>query len=187
MSTPFNAAFKRWFRKSKVVDAGGEPLVVYHGTGEDFTEFGQPGEFEARHPSSNLGIFFSESAEIAAAFAPEDGVVMPVYLSIQKPFGMKWAEFRDEFVQQDQDDFAVADKANDFVARLIYKKFDGIFIEGSSRAKAYEAKANQWVVFDPKQIKSATGNDGTWDADDADIRSNPPAKGDCDRIPRPRK
>lgn len=33
------AAFKEWFGDSKVVDENGEPLVVYHGTGSDFTDF----------------------------------------------------------------------------------------------------------------------------------------------------
>lgn len=32
-------AFQRWFGDSKVVDENGEPLVVYHGTKRDFTEF----------------------------------------------------------------------------------------------------------------------------------------------------
>jgi hypothetical protein len=32
-------AFKRWFGDSKVVDAEGKPLVVYHGTRGDFNEF----------------------------------------------------------------------------------------------------------------------------------------------------
>src|SRR5690606_5138263 len=31
--------FKRWFGDSKVVDANGKPLVVYHGTKADFSTF----------------------------------------------------------------------------------------------------------------------------------------------------
>jgi hypothetical protein len=33
------AAFKRWFGASKVVDQQGKPLVVYHGTTNEFTSF----------------------------------------------------------------------------------------------------------------------------------------------------
>ena len=33
------SAFKRWFGDSKVVDADGKPLVVYHGTTSDFESF----------------------------------------------------------------------------------------------------------------------------------------------------
>lgn len=32
-------AFKRWFGDSKVVDENGQPLVVYHGTSEEFDTF----------------------------------------------------------------------------------------------------------------------------------------------------
>jgi hypothetical protein len=31
-----------------------------------------------------------------------------------------------------------------------------------------------YVVFDPRQVKSATDNDGTFDVDDPDLRANPP-------------
>jgi hypothetical protein len=34
-----SAAFKRWFGKSKVVDADGKPLVVYHGSQKNFRKF----------------------------------------------------------------------------------------------------------------------------------------------------
>lgn len=38
------AAFKRWFGDSKVVDAEGKPLVVYHGTDSVFTKFSRTGD-----------------------------------------------------------------------------------------------------------------------------------------------
>lgn len=41
--------FKRWFGDSKVVDAEGKPLVVYHGTQNDFTQF-LPGAYFTEHP-----------------------------------------------------------------------------------------------------------------------------------------
>ncbi len=41
-------AFKRWFGKSKVADADGKPLVVYHGTDStDFSSFSTPAYFSA--------------------------------------------------------------------------------------------------------------------------------------------
>lgn len=36
---PAEDAFGRWFADSKVVDASGAPLVVYHGTASDFSRF----------------------------------------------------------------------------------------------------------------------------------------------------
>lgn len=41
LEQPGTAAFQRWFGDSKVVDADGKPLVVYHGTNADFNEHGQ--------------------------------------------------------------------------------------------------------------------------------------------------
>lgn len=56
------ANFKRWFRKSKAVDAQGKPQVLYHGTRADFTEF---------RPSPQTGglIFFSADPAVASAYA----------------------------------------------------------------------------------------------------------------------
>jgi len=39
IKAPDTPAFKRWFGKSKIVDANGNPLVLYHGTARDITEF----------------------------------------------------------------------------------------------------------------------------------------------------
>lgn len=49
-----NPKFKRWFGKSKVVDSDGNPLVVHHGTPNDFTVFKR----EAANPESDLGAGF---------------------------------------------------------------------------------------------------------------------------------
>ena len=51
-------AFKRWFGKSKVVDADGKPLVVYHGSqNAGFTVFGGSGYGKAQ---SSKGLWFSD-------------------------------------------------------------------------------------------------------------------------------
>lgn len=92
--------FKKWFGDSKVVDADGKPLVLYHGTKGDFTKFGKTrtgvgstmfGTYEVeRH-----GIFVTPSAELANDFATQGernkqtgANVMPLYASIQNPLDM---------------------------------------------------------------------------------------------------
>jgi len=83
--------FKRWFGDSKVVDADGKPLVVYHGTNKDFAKFkgGRGGD----------AIWFAVDKEAANAFVgggrrsiggkPKPGsVVYPVFLSIQNPLDL---------------------------------------------------------------------------------------------------
>src|SRR5690606_27571521 len=72
-------AFRRWFGDSKVVDAQGRPLVVYHGSPESFTEFAF---------TDDLGFHFgTENAARTALsyFNSESGEVRPFYLSIKNP------------------------------------------------------------------------------------------------------
>ncbi|WP_288077353.1 hypothetical protein [Pseudomonas sp.] len=56
-------AFKRWFGDSKVVDDKGKPLVVYHGTPNDFSEF-LPGAYFTEHPQE-AGAYTGASATMA--------------------------------------------------------------------------------------------------------------------------
>src|SRR5690606_38147343 len=57
--------FRRWFGDSKVVDADGKPLVVYHGTGRSFDAF-DPSQRGAvtRASSARKLFFFTDSAEV---------------------------------------------------------------------------------------------------------------------------
>ena len=75
-------AFNDWFGDSKVVDAEGKPLVVYHGTTKDFDTF-ESGMFTSR-PGVATGFAGGDS------FAPTGANVMPVYISMQNP--MPWTE-----------------------------------------------------------------------------------------------
>lgn len=58
-------AFRRWFGDSKVVDANGDPLVVYHGTNRGgFTEF----DPESRKGFSSGLLFFTSSLDVADTY-----------------------------------------------------------------------------------------------------------------------
>lgn len=63
-------AFKRWFGDSKVVDATGKPLVVYHGTAADIAQFSNLtlGR-NTGAASAKMGHFFTSSADVAAGYA----------------------------------------------------------------------------------------------------------------------
>ena len=75
--------FQRWFGHSKVVDASGKPLVVYHGTGGDFDTFNTGG---GKGKTFGTGAFFSSNPATASTYAPGDGGnLRPVYLSLQHP------------------------------------------------------------------------------------------------------
>ena len=62
--------FKRWFGDSKVVDAQGAPLVVYHGTAADVTSF-DPLALGAntKAGSARRAFFFAASPKVASGYA----------------------------------------------------------------------------------------------------------------------
>lgn len=135
-----SAAFRRWFGDSKVVGDDGEPLVVYHGTAADFSEF-KTSKYES-------GIYFTPSTRYAEGRAYVAGrmsgdkqatpLVMPVYLKMENPAPAGYG-----------------------VDRAKAEGYDGL-VRGEGNMKEY-------VVFRPEQIKSAIGNRGTFDPASSDI------------------
>lgn len=73
--------FKIWFKNSQIVDKMGEPLLVYHGTKEDFKDFNE--EMMGRNFSFRFGrgFYFTESKAVAEDF----GQIKKAYLSIKNP------------------------------------------------------------------------------------------------------
>lgn len=151
--------FKAWFGKSVVTEdgkAGGEPRVVYHGTGQrdDFSEFSW----------SDRGIWFTEDNEEASYYAnwsDDSGRgkarVMPVYLAIENPYIPTRREVRD------WRDATSADEGFEQVERDIVKKAKERGHDGIDFGQGY------WVAFDPEQVKSAVGNGGGFDPTNPDI------------------
>ena len=175
--------FKRWFGDSKVVDADGQPLVVYHGTLSDVGAF-RPGR-----------LYFTADPEYANGYAaysdanPEmykGANVMPSYLSIQNPLDL--TRFGDAAVEAGafRDAMAKAGVSTDGVpggrplpvwawvqnrslnAAIIEAGYDGLIqveSNGVGTTKAY-------VAFRPGQVKSATGNSGAFDATNPSVTAS---------------
>lgn len=137
--------FRQWFGSSRVVKCNGEPLVVYHGTkkGVDFSEFRSPA-------------FFTNDADFASRYACCEGdAVMPVYLRIERPV---------EIDVLAHDLGADAEElANDpmWVSEQIRAGKDGMIVRDS--------EVFTYVVFSAGQIKSAIGNNGSFDPGNPDI------------------
>lgn len=162
------AAFRQWFGDSKVVDADGRPMVVYHGTKRDFSEFKAGPAISVASGSATgaeLGFYFSNDLEYVdglighpsdpKAFA--DGAsVMPVYLALQNP--------KIEPMQkiQDIEESWSSERARRYRKHLESKGHDGIIFKGIN--------ANEYVAFNPSQIKSAIGNRGDFDPQSPDVR-----------------
>ena len=164
--------FWKWFGDSKVVTKGGNPIVVYHGTGESFEVFSSG--VGQRHPSAALGFFFSTSPAIAEEFAPvnsadvdavfgEGANIVPAYLSIKNPVEISSERFKQKFLSG-------KDRiASDFRAAMIEEEFDGINVLADENAEDGEFSEDTWIAFDPTQIKSAIGNRGTFDGANPNI------------------
>lgn len=135
------AEFNEWFRGSKAVDADGKPLTLYHGTPHQFEEF---------EPNAE-GIYLSGGPDVASAYAGRAGQVLPLHVRMERPYRLK-------------PDDVMGKRNHELVREAKAKGHDGIIIDNSSHGIP-----NAYVVFDPSQIKSATGNRGTYRRDAAGI------------------
>lgn len=161
--------FDRWFGDSKVVDEKGEPLVVYKGTnpnGEDGTQrtvfpvhetpsfFPKFGDTEG---SISVAGFFGDS-ETASKFSgnTKPGAVFPAYLSLSNPLVIDANGRTSTTVQHGESGIEFRNAVNS-------GEYDGAIIRNTAD------EGTVYVAFHPEQIKSATGNRGTFDPNDANI------------------
>jgi hypothetical protein len=133
--------FWRWFGDSKVVDEiTGRPLVLYHGTKSDFAEFAVA-DGSASGGFDRAGYHFTDNPDTASLFSTTPGEgnsnVMPVYLALQDPLFL--------YQRPAASDAEKAKSAGN----------DGLIGRASGGI--------EYVAFSPTQIKSATGNRGTFD------------------------
>lgn len=155
-------AFAEWFGDSKVVDADGKPLVLYHGTTRNFSKFDMNAD-QTSGDVGKLGAFFTNSSKYACAYAENikgetqaGGVVMPVFLAINNP--------KVESIEkmEDIESGYTKDQVAKYKAKLLRDGHDGILFQGNG--------VDEYVAFSPTQIKSATGNSGAYSPTDPDIR-----------------
>lgn len=192
-------AFKEWFGDSKVVGAEGRPLVVYHSsTFGDFSTFDKAKQHKGMagygfyfSDADGANIYADYGANFQADKDWQGNEkklnIMPVYLAIQNPLvADNIAEVRARFGKADPGNFGQGRKyggmsetaqtaiqragydgviANEYVAR----QKDGSYKVVEPSAKG-AIKHPVYVAFEPSQIKSATGNRGTFDPADPDIR-----------------
>ena len=151
-----NDNFKKWFEGSTVVNEDGSPKVMYHGTSkdQDFKSF----------KASKRGMFFTEDRTSASDYAVENDSkkvkmgpgwtfehvntssrVMPVYLSIKKPYKLSEAELK----AYAEDPRPYAKVQAEIADRAKAAGYDGVDYGGGVM-----------VAFEPTQIKSAIGNNG---------------------------
>jgi len=152
-------AFRRWFGESKVVDGAGRPLVVYHGTATPtFEAFSFHHGINAPVPNA---AYFGDTPAVAndaAGYGP-GRAIYPVYLRMLRPLVI------------DAQGAHAIHLTERVVNALSRGRYDGVILE-NVREYFSEAPSTTYAVFDPTQIKSATGNRGTFDPTDPRISFN---------------
>ena len=168
---PNSAAFKKWFKNSKVVDENGQPLVVYHGTKQgDFSSFDKSKiGAQTDYGYRGKGFYFTPQQELAAMYSRdwqkfkqvpnENGRVMPVYLSVQNPYIIK---------SKDAHNMLSKFESESFTRKLQEQGYDGVFVEMDDLVKSYDGELQEIIVFEPTQIKSIY-NRGTFDENNANV------------------
>ena len=134
--------FKAWFDGSKVVNADGNPLVVYHGTpAGDFTSFDT---YASNYGLMGQGGYFTEDPSVASEYTSKGAAKMerrgetpahtvyPVYLSIKNPIDMNaapnveaWVKAYGDYVTTD--DFAEV-KTNEDAYRVVEDALQGEYL-----------------------------------------------------------
>lgn len=160
-------AFKKWFGDSKVVNESGEPLVVYHGTGADISEFSGDGRLT----------WVSEQSDLAGKYAErgESPNILPTFITVKNPLkippvGNKiTADALSKIVgfklpkslgTEERSVYRIVNSP-EFIKAASKAGYDGLF--------GYEAGRKTWAAFEPTQIKSAIGNTGAFDPNDPSI------------------
>jgi|GEM_PF-597725 len=163
---------------SKVVDENGEPLVVYHGTDTDFSEFSMDragknvegnASNHAYEQTAHIGYWFNSAPMAGRKSTPFIDRDMPVFLNIRNPWGSD--------IGLDLDSLAGSFE--------FYRIADGKSLRKKKSAEGYdgvqihdeEFGGTSYVAFSPNQIKSAIGNTGQFSQYTNDIRYSRQAPG----------
>ena len=193
-STP---EFKRWSKGLPVYESledGGNSrgvYKVYHATTANFNEF-IPGGLNQN--DSGQAIWLSPSATYQAALFRVGGQgrynpganVMPLYARLERPMViddkdmLEWAraafEAGSEFPQ------IITPRAK----KLITEEYDSIIFDGDAlgwnKGEPEGVTAQEIIVFEPTQIKSAIGNSGAFDPTNPDIRFARGARSNVNRM-----
>jgi hypothetical protein len=179
-------AFDRWFGNSKVVDESGNPLVVSH-----ITKVKGINVFDPNYKTelSSMGFHFGskdqaefrgKQYDFKSKGEPEVG---QYYLSIKNPLRVShMASYAPDHLADQMMDMGVLDEdayadiqseakydsveTGDRLVNILKDQgYDGLVYENEK-----EGEGDSFVPFEPTQIKSATGNIGTYDPKNADIR-----------------
>ena len=167
-------SFMAWFgdwpndpeNASKAVDYNGEPIVVYHGSPNEFTAF-DPEMIGTRWLADDMGFFFSSSRSLAEeSYADNGGYLYPVFLNLRNPLiaNDAWSRrfYGRDVYWSDDDAISLWDSNQQDIISAMKPENDGVIVHGARRYP------DMYVALRPEQIKSID-NRGTFDSGSPDI------------------
>lgn len=177
-------AFKGWFgdwendptNASKVLDENGEPLVVYHGSKEQFTIFDISKFGKTDSGSLGKGFYFTNNK----AHAEKYGDTIEVFLNIKNPVsaddqlnafivGSKTIEeVHDRMDKMVEQGLADREQVDYFKSMITQEMIDDVSTNDGV-IENLKHKSAEAVVVNPNQIKSATNNIGTFSSRTSNI------------------
>lgn len=179
---PDSEEFKQWFSGSKVVDANGKPLIVFHGTNIQFDKFATNPERRVwNDDASPEGLFFTDNKDEAGFYASTaerknggNAHIVESYLSIRHPhfvdnddissYIRDWL-YKLQQNDPEQYDFMASTKAYELPEyqtglALAIKDAKNSGKDGVIYTSELEDGTKQrfFVVFDPAQVQIANPN-----------------------------
>ena len=181
--------FKKWFgdwendpeNASKVVDADGKPMVVYHGTqlmsmyfkdGRPYVDY-----TERFHTFKDGKGFFTSDRDAAESFARGKQGFYEVYLDMKKPFvidcnGKDW-----DAIEGYENPDGYTRVTTDYIVNDIkrnHPEYDGVIFKNvmNENSGVVDRPIDDYVPFKAEQIKSAVDNNGDFSRENKDIRFN---------------
>jgi hypothetical protein len=162
--------FKNWFGNSAIttsLEPNGKPRRLYHITPKNFDAFdvNRPDAVGPMSAESGPVIFMSDDPENQPAAHNVGGFkgkfkeganVMPVYASIQNPLFIDYTSKAAERARFNLGRGWPYIYTQEDVSKLQAAGYDGVFLTG-------QYGPNEIVAFRPEQVKSAIGNEGTFD------------------------
>jgi hypothetical protein len=176
---PDTPEFKQFFKRSGFINSAGQPMMMYHATDADITEFrsSEDGKLGA-------GIYLSSVPQYVNQYAPE-GNVMPLYASAQNPFILNISDVAFKSLSDSRRPFGTGiDKQMEAAVALLtdgkkrLKDLTGQQVQNLFKRNGYDGimarddagNIIEATVFKPEQVKSATGNVGTYSPKSKDVR-----------------
>ena len=159
--------FKNWFRKSKLVNPDGTPMVLYHGTTDSIRQF------DLEHPNRldtgylGTGIYLSVRKFLAENYAnikksrlkkkTEDKKILELYVRLENP---KTVNVNSDVKSRNKDGGRAA--ADAYKDKLISEGHDGVIMVNDS------GEIIEVAVFNENAVKSVD-NSGNWSNEINDI------------------